>query len=66
MSIEEQIAQLQNEQSTNFQQYERRITDLLQQASHPDRDLILPSGRRLIRSTGRSLSQVILEERGLD
>ena len=66
MSIEEQIAQLQMEQSATFQQYERRILVLWQQSSHPDRDLTLPSGRSLIRSTGRPLSRVILEERGID
>lgn len=71
MSIDEQIAILESEKRAVLKQFEKQINALcLQKQSAATRDsphpeeLVLPSGRRLIQSKGRTLSQIIIEDRG--
>lgn len=67
MSLDEQIAHLEARKRTTLEDYDRQIHTLWQekqQAEDLDTDSVLPSGRHLIRSQGRTLSQVILEDRG--
>ena len=68
MSITEQIAMLESEKHMCIQQFDQQITALRMQkhdacAPEPD-EVVLPSGRRLIKSGGRTLSQIIMDDRG--
>ena len=71
MSVTEQIAALEQDKLACMQQFDEQIMALkLQQfesangSASDAEEVVLPNGRRLIRSRGRSLSQIIIEDRG--